>query len=189
MADHSAALKRILSHIEKHSYYILPHKFYTSEEGAIRIKVILWKTDHENHYFDFGITVQTRGIIEHQLFNIKQPVLSLNEAYIQQQLDRVARILARPLRPLCGTLGPHKSAMLAAIGMDKKALGIDNCCVCGKETAMQTHTCSHNVCLYCLKKVSKCPMCRNEELACACCVENVFESDNDNETDDEFLDV
>jgi hypothetical protein len=138
---------------------------------------------------DFGITVLTRGTVEHSLFNIKQPVLFLNEIYIQQQIERVARILARPLLPLTGTLGPHKSEMMAAVGMDKKTLGIDACCVCAKETAIQINACAHNICLNCLTKVTKCPLCREEDTGCACCVDNAFESDNDDESDDEFLDV
>ena len=186
MEENSRPLKRILQHIEKYSYYILPHRFYTSEDGSIRIKVIFWKGELVNYNFDFGITVQCRGKADHQMFNIKQSVTELTEVYIQEQLERVNRILARPLQPLCGTLGRNKTDMMQVVGMDKKVLGIEGCCVCGKETALQTYICCHNICVYCLSKVDKCPMCRNENISCLCCINAEFESENEDESDDEF---
>ena len=184
-------LARILAHLEKNSFYILPHKFYVGEDGVIPIKVTLWKTDQAGLYNDFGITVHSRGTVEHQMFNISCSMLQtpLNEEFLREQIERVKRILARPLRPLCGTLGPNKSAMMEAVGMDKKALGIENCCVCARETALKTNKCAHNVCLYCFSKVDRCPLCRNEELNCACCEDHAFESENEDESDDDFVNV
>ena len=188
--QHEKALKRILQHLLKHSYYILPHKFYTGEDGlVVPIKVIFWKTDHVNEYFDFGITIHSRGNVEHQMFNVSQPLLVINEPYLYRQLERVTRILARPLRPLSGTLGPFKEEMMEAVGMNKAALGIAECCVCAKETSLKTNKCLHNVCLVCMSKVDRCPMCRNEEIGCACCANVSFESDNEDETDDDFASV
>jgi len=187
--DSASALARIVEHIDKHSYYILPHKFYCHEDTTIRIKVTLWKTDPVDDMFAFGITVHSRGNVEHQMFNISVPVAKITEVFIQEQIERIQRILSRPLRPLCGTLGPNKTSMMEAVGMDKKALGIEECCVCAKETALKTMVCSHNVCLSCLTKVERCPMCRNEDVTCACCAHTAFESDNEDETDDDFARV
>ena len=186
-------IARILAHIQKNSYYILPHRFFTSEDGTIPIRVTLWKTDPITsacNMYGFGISVHTRGEVDHQMFNIFVTLgVPLTEEFLRAQIERVKRILARPLRPLCGTLGPYKSDMMELVGMDKKALGIDNCCVCARETALKTRNCSHNVCLYCLMKVDRCPVCRNEDVSCACCDYDEFQNENEDETDDDFASV
>jgi hypothetical protein len=190
MEEINSALTRIVKHIEKNAYFMLPHKYYTTEDGtALPISILIWKTVNDDRTFEFGISVYSRGKVEHQMFNIKERVEDITEQYIQTQLERVTRILARPLRPLCNTLGPNKGAMMLAVGMDKKALGIEECCVCARETTMKTLNCSHSVCLLCLNKVDKCPMCRADNEGCACCLDTAFESENEDESDDEFCKV
>ena len=182
----SKSTKRILFYLIKNGHYTLPQRFHVSEDGSIiPISVVFWKSDLGGGLCEFGITVTTRGDLEHTMFNVKTAPVHLDEPFILLQLDRVKRILTRPFQALCGTLGPHKSAMMHAVGMDKKTLGIEECCVCARETATKIRSCDHNICIACLSKVDRCPLCRNSEIACACC-----DSDEEcNESDDEFADV
>ena len=172
--------------MEKNGHYTLPQRFHVTEDGSsIPISIVFWKSDLGGGLCEFGITVTTRGALEHTMFNVKTTPVHLNDAFLVEQLERVKRMLTRPFQPLCGTLGPHKSAMMRAVGMDKKALGIEECCVCARETATKIRSCDHNVCVACLVKVDRCPLCRNSEIGCACC-----DSDEEcNESDDEFANV
>ena len=178
--------QRILFYLQKNGHYTLPQRFHVSEDGScIPIGIVFWKSDLGGGLCEFGITVSTRCDIEHTMFNVKTAPVQLNDAFLLEQLERVKRILSRPFQPLCGTLGPHKSAMMHTVGMDKKTLGIEECCVCARETATKIRACDHNICVACLSKVDRCPLCRNSEIGCACC-----DSDDEcNESDDEFASV
>ena len=180
------ATQRIYFYLQKNGHYTLPQRFHVNEDGSsIPMSIVFWKSDLGGGLCEFGITVSTRGDLEHVMFNVKTAPVHLNESFLLEQFERVKRILARPFQPLCGTLGPHKSVMMNAVGMDKNALGIEECCVCARETATKIKSCDHNVCVACLSKVDRCPLCRNSDIGCACC-----DSDEEcNESDDEFANV
>lgn len=176
-------VERIVRYLKETGNYVLPYRYHTSEDGTVLpVKVIMWKDnvpccEHEM----FGITVTTRGYLEHTLFTIQKKHVVVDNEFIGQQLERVKRIMTRPLRALCGTLGPNKTDMMDALGMDSKALGIDACCICAKQTTIKTHPCAHPVCIACFVHIEKCPLCRNEDITCDC------ESDEEEvESDDEF---
>jgi hypothetical protein len=40
-----------------------------------------------------------------------------------------------------------------------------------------------------MTKVDRCPVCRNEDVSCACCDYDEFHSENEDETDDDFASV
>jgi hypothetical protein len=179
------AIQRILNYLEVDGSYTLPYRFHTTEDGIkIPIEVVIWKNTLGCGLQEFGITVSSRGIVEHNMFNVRTSPVRVDGAFIEAQLERVKRILARPVRSLCGTFGPNKSEMMEAVGMDKKSLGIEPCCVCAKETYIKTNSCLHPICISCFSQVARCPLCRNSDISCECC-----NSDDENESDDDFANV
>jgi len=186
-------VQRIVRHLQSNGYFQLPYKCHSSEDGTtLPVKVVFWMTSEDKcercercercECCEFGITVMTRGFVEHCLFNVTKKNAVVDEAFVREQLERVKRIMARPVRALSGSLGPHKTDLMEALGTDAKAFGIDACCVCAKETTIKTSPCKHPLCISCFVRVESCPLCRNGNLTCECCPE----SEGDFDSDDEF---
>lgn len=160
----------IRAHLELTKKYVCPIKCLTD---GTRIQMTFWVDNGEEglNNVDFGINVTARSVggFSHAIYNISTAVEgTLYTSFLVDQIQKATRIAEKSIDKFNGTLGYKKTQAVAAFGGKAVHMGIEPCCVCAEETLTKT-TCNHAICIPCLLRVERCPLCRKDAY-CACCV-------------------
>ena len=150
--------------------YVCPIKCLTD---GTRIQMTFWVDNGEEglNNVDFGINVTARSVggFSHTIYNISKTVEgTLYTSFLVEQIQKATRIAEKSIDKFNGTLGYKKTQAVTAFGGKAVHMGIEACCVCAEETLTKT-TCNHAICVPCLLRVERCPLCRKDAF-CACCV-------------------
>jgi hypothetical protein len=169
--------RTIFGELEHQKEYKCPIKFLSD---GTRVTILFWVENEEEGLTntDFGISVTATGLnFSHTIYNITT-CEDINTTFLKAQILKTRGIAEKQIDKMCGTLGRKKKQAMIAFGNNPVHMGIKECCVCFELTTTKT-VCQHAVCIPCLLRVNKCPLCRTEAF-CQCCVKP------DEYSDDEF---
>jgi hypothetical protein len=154
--------------LESHEKFTCPIKHLSD---GTPVRMVFWVADSEenltNAQFGITVTVICKGF-SHIIYNIQTNVEdTITVRFLEDQIGKARRIAEKSIHKLDGTLGHKKRQAMLAFGNNSVQMGIEACCVCAELTATKT-ACNHSVCIPCLLRLEKCPLCR-QDASCSCC--------------------